>query len=232
MITIRKANERGQTKIDWLDSRHTFSFGDYVDPRHHNFRQLRVINDDWIAGGGGFDMHPHRDMEIVTYVLSGKLEHRDSLGNGSVIEPGEVQRMSAGTGIWHGEFNPSRTEPVHLLQIWMMPMERGLKPSYEQKRFDLGAGADSLKLVGSPDGRDGSVTIQQDVALYAGRLAAGQQATQPLSSERHAWVQVADGDVRLNGMELHAGDGAAVSGETKLTLVANSPAEVLVFDLA
>jgi hypothetical protein len=232
VIAIRKATDRGQTKIDWLDSRHTFSFGDYVDPRHHQFRALRVINDDWVKAGAGFGMHPHRDMEIVTYVLSGRLEHRDSLGNGSVIAPGEVQRMSAGTGIWHGEFNPSATEPVHLLQIWMLPAARGLPPSYEQKKFDLDAGAGQLRLVASPDGRAGSVVVHQDVNLYAGRLAAGQRIAHDVPAGRYAWVQVARGEVDLNGQTLQEGDGAALSAETRLDLRAASDAEALLFDLA
>lgn len=232
MITIRKAAERGQTKIGWLDSRHTFSFGGYVDPQHHSFRHLRVINDDWVKAGAGFDMHPHRDVEIVTYVLSGKLEHRDSLGNGSVIAPGEVQRMSAGTGIWHGEFNPSKEEPVHLLQIWLFPAQRGLQPSYEQKRFNLDAEDGMLRLVGSPNGREGSVTIHQDVALHAGRLTPGQRVVQSLSPERHAWVHVARGKVTLNGHALAAGDAAGLSGVDGLEFAATEPSEVLVFDLA
>jgi redox-sensitive bicupin YhaK (pirin superfamily) len=231
MLTIRPAAERGHAHIDWLDSHHSFSFGEYYDPKHMGFRSLRVINDDVIAPGGGFGTHPHRDMEIVTWVLDGALEHRDSLGTGSVIRPGEVQRMSAGTGIRHSEFNASTSTPVHLLQIWLLPERAGLPPSYEQKSIPLDDGA-GLHLIASPDGRAGSVTIHQAADVWAGRLASGAEATHALAAGRHAWVQVARGDVHLNGQALHAGDGAALSNETTIALRADSDSEVLVFDLA
>lgn len=231
MLTIRPAAERGRARLDWLDSHHSFSFGEYYDPAHMGFRALRVINEDVVAPAGGFATHPHRDMEIVTWVLDGALEHRDSLGTGSVIRPGEVQRMSAGTGIRHSEFNSSKTDPVHLLQIWLLPERAGFPPSYEQRTvaFDAGTG---LRLIASPDGRDGSVTLHQSADIWAARLAAGASATHALAAGRHAWVQVARGDVTLNGQALHAGDGAALSDEAAVTVRADSDAEVLVFDLA
>ena len=230
MLTTRPAAERGHVQIDWLDSRHSFSFGEYHDPAHMGFRVLRVINEDHIAPAGGFPTHAHRDMEIVTWVLDGALEHRDSLGTGSVIRPGEVQRMSAGTGIRHSEFNASKTKPVHLLQIWLMPERAGLPPSYEQRSVSLdGAG---LRLIASPDGRDGSLTIHQAADIWAARLPSAATTTHALAPGRHAWVQVARGDVTVNGTALHAGDGAAVSDERALTLRADTPAELLLFDLA
>jgi redox-sensitive bicupin YhaK (pirin superfamily) len=231
MIDIRRAGERGLTRLPWLDSRHTFSFGEYYDPAHMGFRALRVINDDRIAPGGGFGTHPHRDMEIVTYVLDGALQHRDSLGNGSVIRPGEVQRMSAGTGIRHSEHNASQDEPVHLLQIWLLPAELGIDPGYEQRPLPARAHG-GLALVGSPDGANGSVTIRQDVAIYAAQLDTGDRVVHPLASGRHAWLHVARGNANLNGEALHAGDGAAITGERQIAFAADGPAELLLFDLA
>ena len=232
MIRIRPANERGRTAIDWLDSWHSFSFGDYYDPTNLGFRSLRVINDDQVAPGAGFGMHPHRDMEIITYVVNGALEHRDSLGTGEVLRPGEVQRMTAGTGIRHSEFNPSPTEPVHLLQIWLLPERRGLTPGYEQKPFPEAQRRGRWRLVASRDGRDGSVTIHQDADVYATLLEPGESVRHELRPGRHAWVQVARGAVTLNGRPLRAGDGAAVSDEAALTVAATEPAELLLFDMA
>lgn len=232
MITLRPADERGHAQHGWLDSRFTFSFAHYHDPKHMGFRALRVINDDWIQAGMGFGMHPHRDMEIVTYVLEGALEHKDSLGTGAIVRPGEVQRMTAGTGILHSEFNPSASEPVHLLQIWLHPEKEGLKPGYEQRPFPAAERRGRLRLVASRDGRDGAVTIQQDAELYAGLLDAGESATHPLRPGRHAWLQVARGSLTLNGQLLQSGDGAAVSDEETLELVGREDAEVLLFDLA
>jgi redox-sensitive bicupin YhaK (pirin superfamily) len=233
MIRLRPADERGRTRLGWLDSRHTFSFGDYRDPRHMGYRSLRVINDDRVAPAAGFGTHPHRDMEIVTCVLAGALEHRDSLGTGSVIRPGEVQRMSAGTGIRHSEYNPSRSEPAHFLQIWIEPAEEGLAPEYEQKAFPDAERRGRLRLVASPDGRDGSVRVHQDAELYAAVLGPGERVSHPLRPGRGAWVQVARGAAVLNGRPLQAGDGAAVEGEAALDLAAaDGEAEVLLFDLA
>jgi redox-sensitive bicupin YhaK (pirin superfamily) len=232
MMTIRRAEARGRTKIGWLDSRHSFSFGDYYDPEHMGFRALRVINDDRVRGGAGFGMHPHRDMEIVTYLLEGSLEHQDSLGTGSVIRPGEVQRMTAGTGILHSEYNPSRTEAAHLLQVWLLPEREGLQPGYEQRAFPEVERTGRLCLVAAHDGRDGAVTIHTDVDLYAGLFAGGETVTHSLRAGRSAWVQIARGAVRLNGEELRAGDGAAVRDEQTLELVATEAADLLLFDLA
>lgn len=232
MITLRKAQDRFHTDIGWLNSHHTFSFGEHHSPEHMGFRTLRVINDDRVAAGGGFPTHGHRDMEILSYVLDGALEHKDSLGTGSVIRPGDVQRMTAGRGVMHSEKNASRTDPVHFLQIWLLPDRGGLPPSYEQKAFSEDERRGTLRLVASPDGRQGSVTVHQDANLYVGLLAAGQQAQHTLSPGRHAWVHVARGSVTLNGMALGTGDGAAVTGETALHLVGQDAAEVLVFDLA
>jgi len=231
MIDIRRAGARGRTRLPWLDSRHTFSFGEYHDPAHMGFRALRVINDDRVAPGGGFGTHPHRDMEIVTYVLDGALQHRDSLGNGSVIRPGEVQRMSAGTGIRHSEHNASQHEPVHFLQIWIIPAEEGLAPSYEQRPLPPGAHS-GLALVGSREGGDGSVTVHQDVAIYAGQLNRGDRVSHTLGNGRHAWLQIALGSASVSGQMLQEGDGAAISGETELVINAEEPAELLLFDLA
>ena len=230
MINIRPGNERGQTRLDWLDSRHSFSFADYYDPANMGFRSLRVINDDWVGAGGGFGMHPHRDMEIITYVLEGLLEHRDSLGTGSVIQPGEVQRMTAGTGIRHSEFNPSEKSPVRLLQIWLLPEKQGLKPGYEQKSFP--ANGNGLRLVASRDGRDDAVTIHQDVDLFAGQLTAGAKVRHALKPGRHAWIQMTKGEILLNGQRLKDGDGAALSDEPSVEVAAQTPAEFLLFDLA
>jgi redox-sensitive bicupin YhaK (pirin superfamily) len=232
MITIRKSDDRGHADHGWLDTRFTFSFADYYDEDHIQFRSLRVMNDDRVAGGGGFPMHPHRDMEIVTYVLEGALEHRDSMGNGSVIKPGDVQYMSAGTGVTHSEFNASKSEPVHLYQIWMMPDKRGHKPAYDQKTFSDAEKRGTLRLVASPDGRDGSVKIRQDNELYATVLGAGESVKHALKPERHAYVQVARGSVTLNGAKLTTGDGAAISAEKSVELTGLDTAEVLLFDLA
>jgi len=231
MITRRLAQDRGHAQHGWLDSYHTFSFADYYDPRHMGFRTLRVINEDRVQPGKGFGTHPHRDMEIISYVLEGALAHKDSLGTGSVIRPGEVQRMTAGTGVTHSEFNPSRTEPVHFLQIWLLPERAGLPPSYEQRAFPTEEKQGRLRLVASPDGREGSVTIHQAVDLYASLLAPGQAVTHRLTPGRHAWVQVLRGTIRLNDTALSAGDGAAASEEALLTMTATDPAEVLLFDL-
>ena len=232
MIKIRPSDERGRAHFGWLDTRHTFSFGDYVDPRHVHFRSLRVINEDRVAPGRGFPTHPHDNMEIVTYVLSGSLEHKDSLGTGSIIRPGDAQRMSAGTGIQHSEYNPSRDEPVHLLQIWIMPSRRGLAPGYEQKSLSPEQRLDRLCLLASPDGRDGSLTIHQDVSLYSAVMSPGVDIRHEPAAGRFAWVQVARGALSLNGQRLQQGDGAAVSQEPHLVLSATEPAEILLFDLA
>ena len=231
MISVRRADDRGVAKRGWLDSRHIFSFGGYHDPDHMGFGTLRVINEDKIQPGQGFATHSHRDMEIVTYILDGALEHKDSIGNGSVLRPGEVQRMSAGTGIEHSEFNPSPTDIVHLLQIWIVPERTGLEPGYEQKSFPEHGRRGTLRLVGSRDGRDGSVTIHQDVDLYAAILEDGAGVTHALRTGRTAWVQVARGAVRLNGQALSQGDGAAVSDEGTLTFTGTADAEVLLFDM-
>ncbi len=232
MLQIRKSQERGHLNHGWLDTYHTFSFGDYYDPRHHHYRALRVMNEDRVAPGQGFGMHPHRDMEIVTYVISGALEHRDSMGNGEVLRPGELQRMTAGTGILHSEFNPSESEPVHLYQIWLLPERKGLSPSYEQRGFDAQERHNQWRIVASREGRDGSLTIHQDADLYLATLDAGQGLEFALRLSRHAWLQVLRGAARLNGQELTAGDGAATTGESLLVVEASDPAEVLLFDLA
>jgi hypothetical protein len=230
-INIRPAKERGHADHGWLDTWHTFSFSDYYDPRFMGFRGLRVINEDVVAPGRGFPTHGHRDMEIITYVLHGALEHRDSLGTGSIIRPGDVQRMSAGTGVRHSEANPSRTESVHLLQIWIEPASAGIEPSYEQKVFADDDKRDRLRLVASPDGADGSVTIHQDARVYATLLGPGRQVVYRLAPGRHAWVHVARGSLTLNGERLSAGDGAAISAEPTATLVGEQDAEALLFDL-
>ncbi len=232
MLIGRPAGERGHANYGWLDTRHTFSFASYYDPSHMGFRALRVINEDRVAPGSGFPAHPHRDMEIITYVLEGALEHRDSMGNGSVIRPGEVQRMSAGAGVTHSEYNHSPVEPVHFLQIWILPEEHGLRPSYEQTAFDPDEMQDNLHLVASRDGRDGAVTIHQDVALYATRLGPGRIVAHDLAPGRHAWVHVARGTAEVNGIEVAAGGGVAVSDEALVEVRALDSAEVLVFDLA
>jgi quercetin 2,3-dioxygenase len=232
MVTVRKASERGRSQTDWLDSRHTFSFADYVDPRHMGFGPLRVINEDVVAPGRGFGRHPHRDMEILSYVLEGALQHADSMGTGSIIRPGDVQRMSAGTGVMHSERNNSSSEPVHFLQIWIEPDRRGLPPGYEQKRFD-DRKRNALRLIASRDGREGSVTVHQDANLYVAALDAGATVKADLPASRRAWVQVIAGELTVNGVPVARGDGAATDRETTLTLVGGSePSEVLVFDLA
>ena len=230
MITIRPAAERGKANFGWLDSRHTFSFGHYHDDAHMGFGPLRVINEDRVTPAAGFDTHGHRDMEILSYVLEGELAHKDSIGTGSVIRPGEVQRMSAGTGIRHSEFNPSKQAPVHFLQIWILPEREGLKPGYEQSAFPLD-GKGKLHLVASGDGRDASLTINQDVDLYAGRLAEGDIVERKLRDGRLGWLQVARGGVSLNGVALATGDGAAIEKETSLVVRADSDAEILLFDM-
>jgi redox-sensitive bicupin YhaK (pirin superfamily) len=232
MIRVRNAAERGHFDHGWLDTWHTFSFADYYDPDHLGFRALRVINDDRVQPGAGFGMHGHRDMEIVTYVLEGALEHRDSLGNGSVLRAGELQRMTAGTGVRHSEFNPSATAPVHLYQIWLLPERKGLQPSYEQRPFAEAERRGRLRLVASPDGADGSLTIRQDARLYLSALQGGETVPHALGPGRHAWLQVLRGRVTLNGQSLSAGDGAAVSDEGRLEIGGQGAAEVLLFDLA
>jgi redox-sensitive bicupin YhaK (pirin superfamily) len=232
MITIHRSNDRGHANHGWLDSRFSFSFADYFDPEHVQFRTLRVMNDDRIAGGGGFPTHPHRDMEIVTYVLDGALAHKDSMGNGSLIRPGDVQYMSAGTGVAHSEFNASDKETVHLYQIWMFPDKKNYKPVYDQKHFDESDKRGKLRLVVSPDGRDGSVKIRQDNEIYATILGVGESVKHELKPNRHAYVQVARGSVRLNSQALETGDGAQISDEKSLQLTGAKDAEVLLFDLA
>ena len=235
MITIRPANERGHANHGWLDTYHTFSFNTYYDPKHMHFRSLRVINDDRVAPGYGFGTHPHDNMEIVTYVLEGALSHQDSMGTGSTIVPGEVQRMSAGTGVLHSEKNDSKNEEVHLLQIWIMPDKRGIEPSYEQKFFADDEKLNRFRVVASPDARDGSVKIHQDASIHAALLEEGKSTTYSLEKGRYAWVQVAKGSVTLNGKILNQGDGAAISDEQQISLTGNTQgkkAEVLLFDLA
>ena len=232
MLTQRRADERGRADFGWLDSRHTFSFGEYYDPDHVGFRALRVINDDRVKPGGGFAPHPHRDMEIITYVLDGALEHRDSLGNGSVIRSGEAQRMTAGTGVVHSEYNPSVQEEVHFLQIWIFPERKGLEPGYEQRSFPPEEMSGVLRLAASRDGRDGSLVVHQDVSLFAAKLDPSQSVRHQLAPGRHCWVQVARGSVRVNGVSLGEGDGAAIEGENNLEIRGVEPAEVLLFDLA
>lgn len=232
MIIRRPSDQRGRGNHGWLDSRHTFSFADYYDPSHMGFRALRVINEDRVQAGRGFGTHQHRDMEIISYVLDGELRHEDSMGTGSVIRPGDVQRMSAGTGVLHSEKNPSPSNPVHFLQIWIVPDRRGIEPSYEQKHFPDSEKRGRLRLVAAPDGRDGAITVHQDVALYAGLFGPGEGARLPLAPDRHAWVQVTRGDLTVNGEPLAAGDGAAISAESAVNLTSRSDAEVLVFDLS
>jgi len=231
MITLRKASDRFHSNIDWLDSWHTFSFADHYDPQHMGFSALRVINDDTVQAGQGFGEHPHRDMEILSYVLSGSLAHKDSSGGGGVIRPGDLQRMSAGSGVVHSEYNASGTEPVHFLQIWLLPEKRGVQPGYEQKTFPASDRSGKLRLLASRDGGEGSVTIHQDASVYGALLGKGERATYELRPGRHAWVHVARGSLDLNGQRLGAGDGAAVSDERKLELAGVDAAEVLLFDL-
>jgi redox-sensitive bicupin YhaK (pirin superfamily) len=230
-VIVRRAKERGHADHGWLDTWHTFSFADYHDPRFMGFRVLRVINEDTVAPGRGFPTHGHRDMEIISYVLEGGLEHRDSLGTGSVIRPGDVQRMSAGTGVRHSEFNASKTEPVHFLQIWLEPAAAGIAPGYEQKTFAETDKRGRLRLVASPDGADGSVTIHQDARVYATRLGPGDEVVHRLAPNRHAWVQVTRGALGVGDARLEHGDGAAISGETAVKLVGEGDAEALLFDL-
>ena len=232
MIRLRPANERGHSNLGWLDSRHSFSFGDYHDPAHVGFRTLRVINDDRIAPGMGFGTHPHHDMEILTWVVEGAIEHRDSMGNGSILKPGEMQRMTAGTGVTHSEFNPSQTEPLRLIQIWIRPETRGLTPSYEERSFPVDERRGELVLLAARDARDGALTIHQDVVLYVARLDADDEVSHALRADRHAWVQVVKGELELGEKTLKEGDGAAISNEAEVGLRARTPSEVLVFDLA
>ena len=232
MITIRRGDERGRGQFDWLDSRHTFSFGEYRDPQQMGFRTLRVINEDRVAPGAGFPTHGHRDMEILTYVLDGALEHRDSLGTGSVIRPGDVQIMSAGTGIRHSEFNPSASEPLRLLQIWMIPERSGLTPRYDQKAFSAEERQGRLRLVGARDGREGAVTIYQDIDLYAASLDKGQSVSHAIRPDRHVWIQMARGKASVNGQPVAEGDGVAITGESRVEIAGVDGAELLLFDLA
>lgn len=230
-MIIRPSNQRGAANFGWLDSRHTFSFGHYYDPAHMGYGPLRVINEDRVAPGGGFPPHGHRDMEIISYVLDGALEHKDDIGNGSVIRPGDVQRMSAGTGIRHSEYNASETAPVHFLQIWILPSEEGIAPGYEETHFDATDLANGLRLIGSPDGSDGSVTIHQDVLLYAARLDADRRIAHRLDADRIAWLHVARGQVTANGARLSAGDAAAFEAGTEIAIADAAAAEVLLFDM-
>jgi redox-sensitive bicupin YhaK (pirin superfamily) len=231
MITIRKAGERGHFDFGWLNTYHSFSFGDYYDPKHTRFRTLRVINEDFVQPGHGFPTHGHRDMEIVTYILQGALEHRDSMGTGSIIRRGDAQRMSAGTGVTHSEANPSPEKPVHLLQIWIFPAEQNLQPEYEEKKFSDDEKRNRLRLIVSPDGSDGSVKIHQDAKIFASLLDDRQEVVHSIEEGRSAWLQVAAGSVKLNDVALKQGDGAAISQESKLQITAEGPAEVLLFDL-
>jgi quercetin 2,3-dioxygenase len=230
MMTIRKANERGHADHGWLNSYHTFSFADYHDPQWMGFRDLRVINDDTVAAGAGFGQHPHRDMEIISYVLDGELEHRDSMGNGRIIKPGEFQYLAAGSGVVHSEYNPSKRNPVHFLQIWIQPDKRGAKPAYGEKAYPQ-ATPGRLNLVASKSGREGSLRINQDADLWLARFSNGETVAHELKPKRHAWVHVAEGGVTLNGQPLRGGDAAAVSNELKLELAGQGRAQVLVFDL-
>jgi len=232
MVQLRRSAERGHLNHGWLDTYHTFSFGEYYDPQQMGFRSLRVMNEDRVAPGKGFGMHGHRDMEIVTYVLEGALEHKDSMGNGEVLRPGEFQRMSAGTGIRHSEFNPSESEPVHLYQVWLLPREQGIEPSYEQKRFGDEQLVNRFRVVASPDAVDGSLSIQQDASIYLARLEASGEAVHDLAPGRHAWLQVLRGDAELNAARLVAGDGAAISDELQLRVTTETCAELLLFDMA
>jgi redox-sensitive bicupin YhaK (pirin superfamily) len=232
MITRRPAKARGHKNHGWLNANHTFSFGSYYDPQHMQFRALRVMNEDFVSPGKGFGTHPHDNMEIVTYVLEGALEHRDSMGNGEVLRPGEFQRMSAGTGITHSEFNPSKDEPVHLYQIWLLPEKDGITPSYEQKRFPEEERHNQLRLVASRDQANGSLLIHTDARVYLGTIDQGQSVTQPIAPGRYAWLQVLRGSVTLNGQPLDTSDGAAIANETTLKIEATTNAEVMLFDLA
>lgn len=232
MLQIRKANERGHADHGWLNAYHTFSFSSYQDPNHMQFRSLRVMNEDRVQPGQGFGTHPHRDMEIVTYVLEGALEHKDSMGNGEVLRVGEFQRMSAGSGITHSEFNPSPSDPVHLYQIWLLPKSKGIEPSYEQKRFPDEEQHNQLRLVASPTAEQGSLHIHQDAWIYLSKIESGATVTHKLAQGRHAWLQVLRGTLSLNGENLETSDGASVSEESLLTIHATSDAEIMLFDLA
>ena len=231
MFTLRRAAERGHAHHDWLDSRHTFSFADYQDPQHIRVSNLRVINEDRIAPGGGFAPHDHRDMEIITYVLDGALEHKDSMGNGSVIRPSDVQRMSAGTGVTHSEYNPSSHEPAHILQIWLLPNRHGVEPAYTQQYFAPETRQGRLTPLVSPDGRDGSIATHQDAVLYGGLIGPGDAPIHALAANRKAYVHVARGGVTVNGLSLHAGDGLTVEDESRLQFTASEHGEILLFDL-
>jgi redox-sensitive bicupin YhaK (pirin superfamily) len=232
MITFRDRSTRGQSRTGWLDSKHSFSFGDYDDPAHIGFRALRVINEDRIIPGAGFPRHGHRDMDILSYVLDGALQHKDSIGNGTVIRPGEIQRMSAGTGVEHSEFNASQSEPAHFLQIWIIPEKRGIKPSYEQKSVPLEERRGKLRLVAAPDAPEGAVTLHEEARVYVANLAAGERVSHDIAPDRGVWVQVARGIVGLNGTELREGDGAALEDEARAEIEADTDAEILLFDLA
>lgn len=232
MLQIRKAAERGHADHGWLNTYHTFSFATYQDPDYMGFRSLRVMNEDWVEQGQGFGTHPHRNMEIITYVLEGALEHKDSMGNGEILRAGEFQRMSAGTGITHSEFNPSNSDPVHLYQIWLLPQSKGIEPSYEQKRFPDNEQHNQLRLVASPEAEKGSLRIHQDARIFLSKIDAQATVTHELANDRHAWLQVLRGTVLLNGENLETGDGAAVSGESTLTIEATRDAEIMLFDLA
>ena len=232
MIKLRRGNERGGGDFGWLNTKHTFSFSDYYDPSWMGFRSLRVINEDYVAPSSGFPTHPHSDMEIITYVLEGELEHKDSLGTGSVILPGDGQRMTAGRGIRHSEYNPSPAERVHLYQIWILPEKKSLEPSYEQKSFPAEEKQGKLRLIASPDAKDGSVKINQDARLYVTLLKPGEEVAHDFGKKRHGWLQVAKGSVEVNGQKLEQGDGAAISDEPKLTIKGAKDSEVLLFDLA
>lgn len=232
MMIIRRDQERGHANHGWLDSYHTFSFANYYDRNYMGFRQLRVINEDRISGGGGFGTHPHRDMEIITYLVEGALEHHDSMGNHSVIRAGEVQRMSAGTGIAHSEYNHSKTDTVHLLQIWILPDQTGIQPSYEQNYYSEAEKRGNLRLIVSPEAQENSLKIHQNMSLYASILEVGESVEYPLTENRHAWIQVVKGEIDLNDHTLKSGDGVAVSEETNLQIKARSSAEFLLFDLA
>ena len=231
MLTVRRAEDRGHADHGWLDTRHTFSFADYYDPKHLGFRALRVINEDRVQPAHGFGTHGHRDMEIISYVLEGALEHKDSMGTGSVIVPGDVQRMSAGTGVLHSEFNASKTEPVHFLQIWLVPSESGIAPGYEQRTFPASERRGKLRLIASPDGADGSVTVHTDARLYASTLQAGQSVRHEVPTGRHAWIHVARGRTKVGEVELSAGDGAWSSSGEPIHVVGLDDAEILLFDL-
>lgn len=231
MIKVRKAAERGHANHGWLKTYHTFSFSTYRDPEHMGFRSLRVMNEDWVQQGQGFGTHPHHDMEIVTYVLEGALEHKDSMGNGEILRAGEFQRMSAGTGITHSEFNPSETDPVHLYQIWLLPQIKGIEPSYEQKRFPDNEMHNQLRLVASPKAVEGSLHIHQDARIFLSKIDAQAKVIHELATDRHAWLQVLRGTVLLNGENLKTSDGAAVCEESTLTIQATKDAEIMLFDL-